>query len=92
MKVKELREEIANLPDDAEVCIQMSSGCCGDFEYLGIEYLDSFAPDSRYGGSLNIRVEALPGYESCISSGRMSKLAQQIQKEREDRNSPKKDD
>lgn len=88
MKVKELKEELAKLSDDADVFILMDSGCCGDTEYLEISVADSYEPSKSFDfkGSLNIRCNSLPGYESCISAGRMVKLAREIQKERDERN------
>lgn len=89
MKVKELREELAKLSDDADVFIMMDSGCCGDTDTLEISLVDSYEPSKSWDfkGSLNIRCNALPGYESCISAGRMGRLAKQIQDEREERKS-----
>lgn len=85
VKVKDLLEELRGLPEDANISIQLDSGCCGDVEYLEINTIDSYAPSKHYEGSINIRCNSLPGYESCISAGRMSKLAKQIQEEREER-------
>lgn len=92
MTVKELKEELAKLPDDSKVVVMMSSGCCGDTEDLEVDFADSYEPSKHYGGSLNIRVAGLPGYESCRSAYRMRELAKEIQAERDARdNSSKKD-
>ena len=32
--IKELKEAIVNLPDDAILSFNMASGCCGDIECL----------------------------------------------------------
>lgn len=69
MKIKELRDQIANLKDDAEITFLMNSGCCGDYETM-IAY-DS---DSHGDSLLLIYFEALPGYRSCRTAANTSKF------------------
>ena len=64
MKIKELRDMIANLKDDATVSFLMDSGCCGDHEDM--EAYDSETYDDS---ALIIRLSSLPGYKSCIQAG-----------------------
>lgn len=69
MKIKELKEMIANMPDDADLSFQMQSGCCGEFEEMEISYTDIYEPHRDWQGSLLFRFHALPGYKSCIQAG-----------------------
>lgn len=64
MKVKELREVLSGLNDDADIAFLMNSGCCGDYESL--EDYDIDAIDDNYAA---IYFKALPGYRSCIQVG-----------------------
>ena len=65
MKVKELKEQLANQPDDAEVVFEMYSGCCGDTEQMDLSDTDSYEPSPRYGGSFRFLLNPVDGYRSC---------------------------
>ncbi len=69
MKIKELKDLLNSLPsemDSLEVWCTMSSGCCGDFEELGLLEVDERLPSKDDPGMLRIHFnESLPGYRSC---------------------------
>ena len=63
MKIKELRDMIANLKDDATISFLMDSGCCGDDESM-----DAYDFETYEDLALIIRLSSLPGYKSCIQA------------------------
>lgn len=70
MKVKELKELLSKVSDDADVSFQMRSGCCGDVEYMEVAYTDDYEPSKSIPeGHVSITFESLPGYKSCIQAG-----------------------
>lgn len=69
MTIKELKEKIANMPDDATISFEMYSGCCGDVEYLELSDTDESEPYKTFTGSLRFFFASLPGYHSCIQAG-----------------------
>jgi len=69
MKVKELREQIADLKDDADILFLMNSGCCGDHETMS-----AYDSDSHADSLLLIYFDALPGYQSCIHASNTKKM------------------
>lgn len=73
MKVKELKAELAKLPDDAEVIVNMFSGCCGDFEPLEVSDVGSYEPRKDYDGALSVWVNPPPGYRSCRQAAQTKK-------------------
>jgi hypothetical protein len=80
MKVKELRELIADMKEDEEVHFQMSSGCCGDYEEMDV--VDSevlpFDPYKPEEGSFGrILLGPLPGYTSCRQAGATKRAHQE---------------
>jgi hypothetical protein len=64
MKVKELRELMRELDDDADVQFSMDDGCCGDYLTLELAFSDAILA-----GLMELRFKAVPGYRSCIQSG-----------------------
>lgn len=67
MKVSDLKRQIADLPDDADLFFNMASGCCGDHETL--EIWDT-APGTYNGKSwLVFYFNSLPGYRTCRQAG-----------------------
>lgn len=73
LTVKELKEAIATLPDDAYVSFHMASGCCGDYEYLepskGFEYEAYIAQRDKEVSTFIFYFDSLPGYKSCRQAG-----------------------
>ena len=69
MKVKELRDLIANLKDDADVSFLMDSGCCGDYEDM-----TAYDSEAYEDSSLVIRLNSLPGYKTCRTASNTRKV------------------
>lgn len=67
--VKELKEFIADLPDDMTLWFTMASGCCGDFEELDNVEVSIQEPSKNYSGAVHFDFSSLPGYRSCIQVG-----------------------
>jgi len=64
--IKELKEAIANMPDDATLSFEMYSGCCGDTKYMDLVDHDVMEPNRDWQGCLRFIFAQLPGYRSCI--------------------------
>ena len=41
MKLKELLEELKNLPEDTDIIFNMAVGCCSEVEYLPLSDIDT---------------------------------------------------
>lgn len=67
MTVKELKQAIVNLKDDATISFQMASGCCGDYEHL--DTIEGFEFETYSDTALVIYFGSLPGYKSCRQAG-----------------------
>ena len=71
--IKELKEAIAHLPDDAHLSFSMASGCCGDYESLelseGFEFESYLAQKSNEVSTFIFYFNSLPGYKSCRQAG-----------------------
>jgi len=64
MKIKELKDAIANLNDDAEISFLMDSGCCSETETMVANDLETYE-----NSALIVRFNSLPGYKSCLQAG-----------------------
>ena len=71
MKVKELKNLISDLSDESDVCFQMDSGCCGDYESMEITDTEVMGLTGKedVDDILIVRFKALPGYRYCIQVG-----------------------
>lgn len=70
LTIGDLRKLIEGQPDDAEVVLEMTDGCCGDT--LDLDYEESRTSLEDYDkkpGYIVLRTAPLPGYRSCIQSG-----------------------
>lgn len=75
MKIKELKELLAQIPesmDNEKICSVMEVGCCGDTEFLDIVDADIVPADNKpddhplkYKGTLRIVHGSIEGYRSC---------------------------
>jgi len=86
LTIKDLKEAIANLKDDAVVSFLMASGCCGDHEYLeiqeGFEYIVYQAQRDGDVDALSFYFNPLPGYKSCIQAGSTLKADEEYWKDK----------
>jgi len=64
MKVKELRELMEELDEDAEIQFSINDGCCGDYLVLELDFSDAILA-----GLMELRFKAIAGYKSCVQSG-----------------------
>lgn len=60
MKVKDLKELIANMNDEGEVWLMMQDGCCSNTLTLEVTDCDQYSYDCAH-----IYIKAVPGYETC---------------------------
>lgn len=67
VKTLELIELLKKCDSDEEVTFEMSSGCCGDYEYMDVT--DTRINEYGNSKSISITFAPLPGYKSCIQAG-----------------------
>lgn len=68
MKVKELKELIESMSDDAEIYFELADGCCSNYILLDVAEALSY---SNMDGT--VRFKAIAGYRSCIQSSKTKK-------------------
>ncbi len=78
MKVKELRELLAELPDDADCLFYMRAGCCTDLEEL------DFSEAFKWPGNLEFIFNPVPGYETCCLAGETRERSEEWMEEQDE--------
>lgn len=83
MKVKDLLKALEGANPDDDITFKLDEGCCGD--WFDLECYEMSQSSFNTWGLFSLRFKCLPGYESCISSGQMKRLAENIEHERNKR-------
>lgn len=81
MTVKELIEELKNVPEDTKIVFTMDDGCCGDFFQLEFSSCDTdkvSLPKEEPYYKCEIRLKAMEGFTSCIKSGRTKEFIKSL--------------
>lgn len=65
MNIKDLKQHLEGLPDEAVVIFRMVSGCCGDYEDLEVVNIEKEGSGLSSPHYITVDFASLPGYKTC---------------------------
>lgn len=82
MTAKELILELSKVPEETIIEFQIADGCCNDYEQLNLLFADAdtYVYTNETIHTIQIRFEALTGFESCIKAGRTKEFIKTLYK------------